>query len=504
MSLRLADGTDATPRASGMLNRPIWDSRIRSAQVGQAEAWLGYLLGPSGALLLNAVLATYLNVYYTDVLGLTAVWGGTFLVVFPILARLVDVLTNLTMGYLIDRTRTRQGKARPYLLLSAPLLTITGILLFTVPQASQTVQVVWIFLSYNLFYALAYTLFSMSNGLMVPLSTRNMEQRGKLSVFVQISTTAVTGVFVALIFPSLILPAIGIDRSRWILVMSLFAILALPLTLLQYYYTKERITEEDTQDRPQIGYLRQWRAILRSRYLLVLFAVALVNAFTLGVQNIALVYYSNFVLGSYNDGSTQALLAMIGGLPMGIGIFLVWPLAKHLGKRNITMLGILLTIVGGGICLIDPYDMTTVLIGQFVKNMGALPMAYVFMALFADTLDDVEWRNGFRPDGVAMSIYSTIAIGVVGVSTGVFNGLLSSTGYTAPALDQAGELISTQSPHVQQMITFGFLGLGIITGLVMVALLMLLNVEKGLPEKQAQIAARRTEPTPSADEQSTR
>ncbi|SLI55673.1 sugar (Glycoside-Pentoside-Hexuronide) transporter [Mycobacteroides abscessus subsp. abscessus] len=111
-------------------------------------------------------------------------------------------------------------------------------------------QVVWIFLSYNLFYALAYTLFSMSNGLMVPLSTRNMEQRGKLSVFVQISTTAVTGVFVALIFPSLILPAIGIDRSRWILVMSLFAILALPLTLLQYYYTKERITEEDTQDRP--------------------------------------------------------------------------------------------------------------------------------------------------------------------------------------------------------------------------------------------------------------
>src|SRR5699024_3528150 len=76
------------------LSSPLWDSRVRTAQVGRAETWLGYLLGPAGALLLNAVLATYLNVYYTDVLGLTALWGGAFLVVFPVIARVVDVGTN--------------------------------------------------------------------------------------------------------------------------------------------------------------------------------------------------------------------------------------------------------------------------------------------------------------------------------------------------------------------------------------------------------------------------
>ena len=122
-----------------LMERKVFCSRVRSADVTPAEKWLGYLLGPAGALLLNAVLATYLNVYYTDVLKLTTVWGGAFLVIFPSISKIIDAITNVIMGYVIDRTRTAQGKARPWLLLSAPLLTITGILLFTVPSASETV-----------------------------------------------------------------------------------------------------------------------------------------------------------------------------------------------------------------------------------------------------------------------------------------------------------------------------------------------------------------------------
>ena len=163
-----------------LMERKVFCSRVRSADVTPAEKWLGYLLGPAGALLLNAVLATYLNVYYTDVLKLTTVWGGAFLVIFPIISKIIDAITNVIMGYVIDRTRTAQGKARPWLLLSAPLLTITGILLFTVPSASETVQVIWVMVSYNLFYSFAYTIFNMSHNLMVPLSIRDTTQRGGL------------------------------------------------------------------------------------------------------------------------------------------------------------------------------------------------------------------------------------------------------------------------------------------------------------------------------------
>lgn len=91
--------------------------------------------------------------YYTDVLKLTKVWGGAFLVIFPIISKILDAITNVAIGYAIDHTHTTEGKARPWLLISAPLLTIAGILLFTVPNASETIQVIWVMLSYNLFYA---------------------------------------------------------------------------------------------------------------------------------------------------------------------------------------------------------------------------------------------------------------------------------------------------------------------------------------------------------------
>ena len=103
-----------------LLSARIFNSKVHSKNVEGKEKWLGYLLGPCGALLLNAVLATYLNVYYTDVLKLTTVWGGLFLVVFPLVSKVIDAVTNVVMGYIIDRTKTKQGKARPWLLLSAP------------------------------------------------------------------------------------------------------------------------------------------------------------------------------------------------------------------------------------------------------------------------------------------------------------------------------------------------------------------------------------------------
>ena len=219
-------------------------SRIKNEDVTNKEKWLGYLIGPAGALFLNAVLGAYLNVYYTDVLGLTGIWNGAFLVIFPIISKIIDAITNVAMGYVIDHTRTSQGKARPWLLISAPLLTITALLLFLVPQAGTTVQVIWVMLSYNLFYSFAYTMYNMSHSLLVPLSTRNSTQRGSLSVFNQVSAIMISGIICAMVFPMVISPWWGVDKSRWILVMSIISIMALPTTLLEYFFSKERITEE--------------------------------------------------------------------------------------------------------------------------------------------------------------------------------------------------------------------------------------------------------------------
>lgn len=434
-----------------LMERRVFHTRINSTDVRPAEKWLGYLLGPAGALLLNAVLATYLNVYYTDVLKLTGIWGGAFLVIFPIVSKVLDAVTNVAMGYIIDRTHTKAGKARPWLLLSAPLMAVTGILLFTVPKGSETVQAVWVMASYNLFYSFAYTIFNMSHNLMVPLSTRNTKQRGNLSVFNQITTIMMSGILVALVFPMVIMPVIGVDRGKWIALMSVLSILALPLTLLEYYFTRERVTEEvENAGEESVAFVRQLRAIFSDRYMLIIYAYFLISTVGACIKNISLVYFCNYVLGSYNDGITQTLISVIGGIPMGIGIFAVWPLAKKFGKRNVTIAGCVLISVGSAICCMFPTNMTMMLAGQFVKNMGGLPGSYVFMALFADVLDHMEWKTGFRSDGLAMSVYNIIAVAMVGICTGIFNGMIAGAGYVAPEIVNGVTVAAEQTQAVKK------------------------------------------------------
>ena len=468
-------------------------TRVTGSDVTRKEKWLGYLLGPAGALLLNAVLATYLNVYYTDVLKLTTVWGGAFLVVFPIISKVIDAITNVVMGYIIDRTRTKEGKARPWLLRSAPLVAATGILLFTVPNAGETVQVIWVMVSYNLFYSFAYTIFNMSHNLMVPLSTRDTTARGGLSVFNQIATIMMSGILVALVFPMVIMPMVGVDKGKWIVLMSVLSILALPLTLLEYFFTKERVTLENQAagEDDAVPFAKQLKAIFTDKYMLLIYAYFLIYTAGSCIKNISLVYFCNYVLGSYNDGITQTMVSAIGGIPMGIGIFAVWPLAKKFGKRNVTLAGFILYAIGGAICWMFPHNMVMVLVGQFIKNTGGLPCAYVFMALFADVLDHLEWKTGFRSDGIAMSVYNIIAVAMVGVCTGIFNGWLAGAGYAAPEIVNGQTVAAVQSEAVQRIITFGFVGLEVFTGVILAVLLAFLSVEKDIGKKQAEIKERR-------------
>lgn len=487
------------------LSGRVWNSRVRSQNVTGTEKWLGYLAGPCGALLFNAVMATYLNVYYTDVLGL----GGLFLVVFPVISKVIDAVTNVIMGYVIDRTRTKQGKARPWLLLSAPLVAVTGVLLFVVPSGNEILQIAWVMISYNLYYSVAYTIYNMSHNLMVPLSTRNTAQRGVLAVFNNISTIMMSGIVVALVFPMAVMPALGTSKGLWIAVMSVLACISLPLVLVEYYFTKERVTAESSgQEEKKIPFALQLKAIFTDKYMLLLLGYFLLYTLTSQLKNVALPYYCNYVLGTYSDGITQTLVSVLGGIPMGIGIFAVWPLAKKFGKKNVTAAGFVIYAVGSAVCWMAPTNLPVVLVGQFIKNIGGLPCAYVFMALFADALDNLEWKNGFRCDGIAMSAYSVIITAAAGLVTGIFNGGLWAADYIAPetvevmpALTDAIQKIITnadgtfsviynQPEAVTTVFILFFVGLEAIAGLVYAVMLLPVTVEKTVDKKLVIIRAR--------------
>ena len=305
----------------------------------------------------------------------------------------------------------------------------------------------------------------------------------------QIAQVMMSGILVALVFPMVIMPMIGADKGKWITLMSVLSIIVLPLTLLEYFFTKERVTLENQQSNKKnaVPFKKQIRAIFTDKYMLLIYFYFLIYTMGSSIRNISLVYFCNYVLGSYNDGFTQTMISVIGGLPMGIGIFAVWPLARRFGKRNVTLAGFILYAAGGMICWMHPTNMTIMLIGQFIKNIGGLPCAYVFMALFADVLDHMEWKTGFRSDGLAMSVYNIIAVAMAGVCTGLFNGLLARNGYVAPRLVNGVTVAAIQNEAVKNVITVGYGGVEVITAVILVVLVIFLNVEKEIDKKQKEI-----------------
>ena len=135
-------------KLSSLWSKSFLDSRVKSANTeGKEKVW-GYFVGPMFMMMAYyGIAGTYITQFYTDVLGIS----GALLTMMPLFSKIFDAVTNVIMGRIIDKTRTKQGKARPWLLASGFFITVTGILLYNVPRAGYNVQIVWIIVSYNLF-----------------------------------------------------------------------------------------------------------------------------------------------------------------------------------------------------------------------------------------------------------------------------------------------------------------------------------------------------------------
>ena len=175
-----------------------------------------------------------------------------------------------------------------------------------------------------------------------------------------------------------------------------------------------------------------------------------------------------------NAEGVQSLMALIGGIPLAAGMLFAWPVANRIGKRNFVLLGCAVSIVGSVVCLIAPSSFVTVTIGQILKGFSSIPGAYIMMALFADVLDHLEAKNGFRVDGISMSVYSAILTVVNGLAVAFFNLFYDGGAFS----------------H-QQVSSFFFLGFEIIAHGILIIVLLFLQVEKNIQEEQRQIAERK-------------
>lgn len=433
-------------------DRALTRTRIRSANVKPVESLLGYLVGPFCAMLANGIFTTYLNRYFRNVLFAEELASGSalagtvegFLTIFPILSAVLIVIGNLVAGQLVERTRTKAGKARPWILLSAVLLAVSSVLIFIQPSNDPTFKMAWLVIAYNLYYAVAFPLYNTANSTLTPLSTRNSKQRSVLASFVNMSLLGAVGAG-SMVFPFLLSILIkpemsfGTQKTFWMILFIIVAVITFLGTVMQYYFTRERVTEESmgqkqTETKPRISAGKQAKAAVGDRYFWIIIVFYFLYQFSGGIKNTSLNFYAEILATlSFPTDSVTGVLGIIGAVPMAVAVFFVAPLCNKFGKRPVCVIGMIVGVAGGVIAGVGNDNMVVASLGIALKCLGSAPAGYMILAMIADSLDHIEAKCGFRCDGLVMSIYSSIMIASTPVAQGITSALVG-TGTTGTVI----------------------------------------------------------------------
>ena len=439
-------------KQTSFFDRALTRTRIRSANVKPVESLLGYLVGPFCAMLANGIFTTYLTRYFRNVLFAEELASGSalagtvesFLTVFPILSAILIVIGNLVAGQLVERTRTKAGKARPWILLSAVLLAVSSVLIFIQPSDDPTFKMIWLVITYNLYYAVAFPLYNTANSTLTPLSTRNSNQRSVLASFVNMALLGAVGAG-SMVFPFLlsilIKPemSLGTQRTFWMILFIIVAVITFLGTVMQYYFTRERVTEESmgqeqAEAKPRIGVGRQAKAAVGDRYFWIIIVFYFLYQFSGGIKNTSLNFYAEILATqSFPTDSVTGVLGIIGAVPMAVAVFFVAPLCNKFGKRPMCVIGMIVGVAGGVIAGIGYDNMVVASVGIALKCLGSAPAGYMILAMIADSLDHIEAKCGFRCDGLVMSVYSSIMIASTPVAQGITSALVG-TGTTGTVI----------------------------------------------------------------------
>ena len=483
-----------------IVEQPVFSTRIKSDEVKIPEIALGYFLAPFCAMLANSIFGAYLTRYYADVLGWTRFGAGAFAALLPIVSVIFVVLGNLSVGKWIDNTRTKAGKARPYLFAAIPLLTLAIITMFTSPNNGSLLQMIWIAVSYNLYYSIAYPCYYTAHSSMVSLSTRDTDKRGLLATMSNASMVAAAGVGASIVVPILLQSYmfsyngtsldIAASYTHWRVLSIGFTLITVLGIILEYYFTRERISEETmdlqrtAEDIPMKTHVD---ACTKDKYWWMVILYVLFFMMGQLVKNTSMSFYARWMFDSVlsaadpesASGAMMSTLGLIGGLPSAVGMVIAWPLANKLGKQRAIVIGLIFSVLGGAVAFMGVHNFKMVCAGVVLKAVGIIPSQYVMLAVISDVLDHLEAKNGFRSDGFTMSIYGSIMVGLLGLAVGIVSGLLGMTGYDATLVKQP--------VAAENVLIFVYLGMDILTFIVSIFLLWRMDVEKYAEEDQRKI-----------------
>ncbi|MCD8018247.1 MAG: MFS transporter [Clostridiales bacterium] len=438
-----------------------------------------YGCGAGGSNVVSTVFASFLLSYYTD----TALIAAAAVTSMMVICRVFDGVTDFCMGGIIDKTHTKLGKARPWLLIAGPLMLVGMALIFRVnPDWGDGTKIVYAYLTYIFVNCIVYTILGVAHTALLARLTRDPKDRNTTSTFSSLMN-AIVGLVVGTGVSALYIQ-IGWANTGLVL-----GVIACALIMIPGIFCKERVgmkeptpAEGPGGPKPEndVPLMTQLKAVLKNRYFWIALVlgviILLINANAVAFQ----IYYCNIVLQS---PGTLTMLMAFGQAP-GLLMLVIMPyIVNRFSKRVFMVASALIMAVGFCLTGLAGANVTMLLIGTVCRSLGISPMFAGLYAFCADSADYGEWKTGIRSEGFMAASQSIGAKIGMGLGQALPAMLLASVGYDA--------LAETQPQAVINIVRFGFGWLGLILCALLIVGILLMDAEKYIPEIRASLGEKK-------------
>lgn len=421
-----------------------------------------------------ALVSSFVLLYLTNTVGLNSAIIGTLMMV----SKFLDGVSDVFFGTIIDRTKSKLGKARPWMLYAQVGVSASLFLLFSIPSGSKTMQYVYFFIMYTSLNAVFFTANGIAYSALSALITRNTNERVQLGS-IRFMFALFTNILVSFITMGLV-EKFGGGASGWRTVALIYAIGSLVINTFSCLMVKElpeeqaELTDEGVEQKEKISLIQSAKYLVSNKYYLIILAIYLVQYGMSGITQGVGIYYMTYVLG---DASLFGKFTMMSMFPMIISLSLTPVLVKKfksMWRVTTTGFSIAIFLYIGFIFAALNKNVPLMLALVLVRGLFTGPMMGTLNALIAEASGYTFRKDGVHIDG---TMFSCSSLGVKvggGIGSAIAGLLLAVGGFNGMAAVQTAGAIS--------MITFMYIFIPFICVIALTILLFMLKVEKANKE----------------------
>ena len=440
---------------------------------------LGYGVGDVASNCSYGLVSSFVLIYLTNTVGLNAGVVGTLMMI----SKLLDGGSDVIFGTIIDRTKSKLGKARPWMLYSQIGVSAMMVLLFAVPDMGPNMQYLYFFITYTLMNVVFYTASNIAYASLVSLTTKNPNERVQLGS-IRFIFSLLTNLVVASVTVNLT-TVLGGGAAGWRSVAVIYGVVALVLNTISVFSVKElpesELMEQNESDSEQtaqkIKLVEGVKIILSNKFFLMILGIYVLYYGMMGVTQTVGIYYMTYVLGNASLLGTFTLATL---LPMIIVLTITPALVKKFqGMYKVINLGYSGAIIFRGLFVVFAFmgNMPMMLLTLFLNGLSTGSLVGSLNALIAAASDYTTRIKGVRLDGM---MYSCSSFGIKvggGIGTALAGWLLAAGGYDGQAAVQAASTVT--------MIKISYAVVPLVVVIMMKLIVRALKVEKANREWDA-------------------